>query len=207
MNKNDSARLHEMLSRATAPADEASDVSDAEAESLRRGWLGLCRLIEEDQRTAGEAERNDIEPIQYARRRCRTGAPRQPAAWSPWLISAVAASVLIAATMTMIARRFGGGVDVQPQPQQLAHDDTSSDNHSAGSLLAHVAPSPQTSVESQRHAAADRWQWGDTVDDDITAVSQGTLLAQQDWYAQSSRIGAVQSGLDELENEMEQGKP
>lgn len=193
MNNNDSARLHDLLNRATAPADETSDELDAVAASLRRGWLALGRLLEGEQRAGGAAEGNDVEPIRQARQRLRIDSPARAAIWFPWLIAAVAASVLIAASVTMIVRRFGGGTDVQLNPQQIAHDDKPRNYASGGSVLAHST-------------LADRWQWGDTVDDDITAVSQATLVAQQDWYAQSSRVGAIQSGLDELESEMDQGK-
>jgi hypothetical protein len=206
MNPNDLGRLHELLNRATAPADEASDVLDAEAASLRRGWLELGRLIEDDERGSSAAEAKDLEPIRQARQSSRSDSPAQPIAWSPWLIAAVAASVLIAASMTMIVRRIGAGADLQPNPQQIAHDEKSPRDASAGALLTRGAPAPENS-SGRRRSAPDRWQWGDSVDDDITAVSQATLLAQQDWYAQSSRIGAVQNGLYELENEMEQGKP
>ena len=211
MNSNDSARLHDLLNRATAPADEAPNVFDAEAASLRRGWLALGRLIEDDQQAGGAAEGNDVEPIRQPRQRSRIDSPTRAAAWFPWLIAAVAASVLIAASVTMIVRRFGGGADVQLNPQQIAHDDGPRNNAFGSPLLTSVAPTPDNSSAQHRSAAGasaqvGRWQWGDSVDDDITAVSQATLVAQQDWYAQSSRVGAIQSGLYELESEMDQGK-
>jgi hypothetical protein len=212
MNSNDSARLHDLLNRATAPVDDASNVFDAEAASLRRGWLALGRLIEGDQRAGGAAEGNDVEPIWQARQRSRIDSPAPAAVWFPWLIAAVAASVLIAASVTMIVRRFGGSADVQLNPQQIAHDDEPRNNASGSPLVTHVAPTRDNSSAQHRSVAGvpaqgDRWQWGDSVDDDITAVSRATLVAQQDWYAQSSRVGAVQSGLYELESEMDQGKP
>jgi hypothetical protein len=212
MNSNDSARLLDLLNRATAPADEASNVLDAEAASLLRGWLALGRLIEGDQRAGGAAEGNDVEPIRQARQHSRIDSPAPAAVWFPWLIAAVAASVLIAASVTMIIRRFGGGADVRLNPQQIAQGDGPRNNASGSPLLTQAAPTPDNSSAQHRSGAGasapvGRWQWGDTVDDDITAVSQATLVAQQDWYAQSSRVGAIQSGLYELESEMDQGKP
>jgi hypothetical protein len=212
MNSNESARLHDLLNRTTAPADEASNVFDAEAASLRRGWLALGRLIDGDQRAGGGAEGNDVEPIRQARQRSRIDSPAPAAVWFPWLIAAVAASVLIAASGTIIVRRSGGGADVQLNPQQIAQDDGPRNNASGSPSLTPVAPTRDNSSAQHRSVAGapaqvSRWQWGDSVDDDITAISQATLVAQQDWYAQSSRVGAIQSGLYELESEMDQGKP
>ena len=47
MSNDDLSRLHELLHRATVPADEELNSSDVDPISLRSGWLGLCRLIEE----------------------------------------------------------------------------------------------------------------------------------------------------------------
>jgi hypothetical protein len=188
MNDNDLSRLHDLLNRATAPAVVELGASDAEAASLRSGWLGLCRLIEGEER-AGQVMRSDaVEAVRMAVEGSQGRATRWPAAWTAWLVAALAASVLIAASMTILVRRSGNGADRDPQ-QHVAESSTAN------------------SADAQRSVAADRVQWGDSVDDEITAVSQATLLAQQDWYAQSSRIGAVQTGLYDLENEIDQGKP
>jgi hypothetical protein len=188
MNDNDLSRLHDLLNRATAPADVEVDASDVEADSLRTGWLGLCRLLETEQRV-GPVMRSDAVETVRSTVGCSQGRDAtQPAAWTAWLMAALAASVLIAASMTMLVRRNGNGADRDPQ-QHVAQSSTAK------------------SADVQRSVAVDRVQWGDSVDDEITAVSQATLLAQQDWYAQSSRIGAVQTGLYDLESEIEQGKP
>jgi hypothetical protein len=188
MNENDLSRLHDVLNRATAPADIELDSSEAEAASLRTGWLGLCRLLEAEQQAGNVIRRDAVEAVRSVVDRSQGRAAVQSAVWTAWLMAALAASVLIAASMTMLVRRNGVGADRDPQ------------QHVAESFTA-------KSADAQRSVAADRVQWGESVDDEITAVSQATLLAQQDWYAQSSRIGAVQTGLYDLENEIDQGKP
>jgi hypothetical protein len=188
MSNSELARLHELLNRATAPADIELDSSEAEAASLRNGWLGLCRLIEEEQQAGQVMRRDALEAVRSVVDRSQGRAAAKSAAWTAWLMAALAASLLIAASITMLVRRNGHGADRDPQ------------QHVAESLTAE-------SANVQRSVAGDRVQWGDSVDDEITAVSQATLLAQQDWYAQSSRIGAVQTGLYDLENEIDQGKP
>jgi hypothetical protein len=188
MSNEDLSRLHELLRRATAPADEELKSSDVDAISLRSGWLGLCRLIEEEEQASRVAQCNDAESLRRNGKHPRRNSPAQPAAWTVWLIAAVAASVLLAVSITAAVNQFRGRQVVPADGQQVAQrtNENSADKPSA---------------------AGDRLQWGDSVDDEITAVSRATLLAQDDWYAQSIRIGAVQSGIYDLENEMEQGKP
>jgi hypothetical protein len=187
MSDDELSRLQELLDRATSPAANELNLLDREAASLRSGWLGLCRLIQEEQRTGEPAKRNVTELVRRLDRHSLSNSPARRATWIVWVTVAIAASVLLAVSVATIVKRFGGRQIAPVDGQQVAQNERSAD----------VRPS----------AAGDRGQWGDSVDDEITAVSRATLLAQDDWYAQSSRIGAVQSGLYDLENEMEQGKP
>jgi hypothetical protein len=193
MSDNDLQRLHELLDRATAPADGELGSSDIEAASLRSGWVGLCRLIEEEERAGQVVQRGEIEPSRRPVRHSLSHSPVPPAAWTVWLTAAVAASILVAVSMTTVVKHFRG--------QQIAEIARPADE------VSRPSQHPNTASIDQPSAASDRLQWGDSVDDEITAVSRGTLLAQDDWYVQSSRFGAVQSGIFELENEIEQGKP
>jgi hypothetical protein len=201
MSNNDSTRLHELLDRATGPADDELKPSDVEAASLRGGWLGLCRLIEAEDLAGRVVQRSEVEPIRRPVRRSTSHSLAQPAAWTIWIVTAVAASVLLAVSVTTVIKRFGGQQVVPADGQQVAQNDRPADDASG--------PSKRTNENSgdQASAAGDRLQWGESVDDEITAVSRATLLAQDDWYAQSSRIGAVRSGIYDLKNEIEQGKP
>ncbi len=201
MSDNDLSRLHELLDRATAAAGEELNPLDVEAASLRGGWLGLCHLIEAEEQAGRVVQRSEIEPIRRPVRRSTRRSPAQPATWTVWIVTAVAASVLLAVSMTTIVKRFGGQQVLPVDGQQVAQIDPPADDASG--------PSKRTNENSANQASApgDRLQWGESVDDEITAVSRATLLAQDDWYAQSSRIGAVQSGIYDLESELEQGKP
>jgi hypothetical protein len=201
MSNNDLTRLHELLDCATGRADEELNPADVEAASLRGGWLGLCRLIEAEEQAGRVVQRSETEPIRRPVGRSRRHSSAQPAAWTVWIVTAVAASVLLAVSMTTVVKRFGGQQVVPADGQQVAQNDPPADDASG--------PSKRTNKNSgdPASAAGDRLQWGESVDDEITAVSRATLLAQDDWYAQSSRIGAVQSGIFDLENEIEQGKP
>jgi hypothetical protein len=200
MSNNELPRLHELLDRATGPEGEGLNPSEGEAASLRSAWLGLCRLIQEEERAKQVVQCNDVEPIHGLDRRSLNNSPARPAAWTLWLIAAVAASVLLAVSMTTIVKRFGGRQVVPDDGKQVAQNERSGD----GAVL---TTSKAKNSSDQQRALGDRLQWGESVDDEITAVSRATLLAQEDWYAQSSRIGAVQSGIYDLETEMEQGKP
>ncbi len=193
MSDNDLQRLRELLDRAMAPADDELKPSDIEAASLRSGWIGLCHLIEEEERAGRVVPRGELDLSRRPVRHSLSHSPVPPAAWTVWLTAAVAASILVAVSVTTVVKHFRG--------QQIAEIARPADE------VSRPSQHPNTASIDQPSAASDRLQWGDSVDDEITAVSRGTLLAQDDWYVQSSRFGAVQSGIFELENEIEQGKP
>ena len=46
-------------------------------------------------------------------------------------------------------------------------------------------------------------KWGDSVDDEITAISQAAIYVRQD--NSSSRLWEIQTGLDQLNREVEHG--
>jgi hypothetical protein len=250
--KLEPTKLHTMLERATAPPDEAPADLDAETASLRHGWLGLCKLIEEEQ-ASGDGFVNRVRVAQVAAARaekrleiCGAAPQRNRATWSRWIAVSVAMAILVAAGATVVVRSLDGSGAVQPNSLQMARDNglskSLSDNRRGQSPFVERAPSPDgreqkgtvplsaggsrisskspadrglsanretatsNQADRQTNSTVDRLAWGDTVDDEITAVGQATTLAQHDWYGQSNSVSVIRSGLDKLENEVQQGR-
>ena len=151
-----------------------------------------------------------------------------------WSGAALAASLLLAAAIGLTAaaiNRFDGP-RANPQtaaqatrpaaqsPPQLAKSTIKSESKLAvDSLVAaktriaaqrRVASEPRGVAAQPRIAATagstkEPLQWTDSVDDDITAVGNAATWVQQDWYTQSSSVVSIQSGIDDLEQEIEGG--
>jgi hypothetical protein len=66
-------------------------------------------------------------------------------------------------------------------------------------------PPSENSPDAEMAAATEGSLRADSVDDEIAAVSQVTALVQHDWYVQSTNVGTIASGIDELEREMSAG--
>jgi hypothetical protein len=68
-----------------------------------------------------------------------------------------------------------------------------------------LSPPPAAPRQSDANFAAanERLQWGDAVDDEINALGQATIYTQQD--GPSSRVWAIEAGLDQLNREVEHG--
>jgi hypothetical protein len=202
-------KLHKMLERATAPPDESAAGLDAETASLRGGWLGLCKLIEEEQASCDVfVGRLTVSQVASAERRFETvdAAPKwNRGGWSRWLSAAVAASILVAAGVTIVVRSLDGSGAGQPNSQEVARDDRLSKSSADHRSPANRETAPPSQPDRQATSTVDRLAWGDSVDDEITAVGQATTLAQHDWYGQSNSVSVIRSGLDKLENEIQQG--
>jgi len=199
-------KLREIVERATAADDFPPDELDAEAASLRKGWLQLGRLIEEDVRSGGKhpgsrhVASGNPSRVKVAPPASRSRQPK----WSFWLV-AFAASLLVAAGVAF-GLRFMNGVH---GPQQDSLQVTRGNDPAKQPTEHATTPKPESASkvgpETQVANSGDAMQWGDSVDDDITAVGQATIYAQQDAYAQSSGAWGIQAGLNELKQEMELG--
>jgi len=183
-------RLQELLERATAPGNQMSDDLDAETSSLREGWLALSKLLE-DARVAPD------QPLD------RWQVTLRPAAQRRWfaVAAALAASLLIAAGLTLAYRLLERSDIMAPSAPRLAQD---------GRPLAEplaVAPEAvaKTTNADARSSVADGLTWDDPLDDEITAVAQAAAWVQQDWYAQTGGLGAIERGLDQIQKDIEDG--
>jgi hypothetical protein len=202
--------LHKMLERATAPPDESPAGLDAETASLRHDWLGLCELIEQEQASCdGFVGRVTVEQVAArAEKRfeiCSAASQRNRTAWSRWLLAAVAASILVAAGVTIVVRSLDGSGAGKSISQEVARNDGLSKPSADRDLSANRKTSAPSQSDRQATSTVDRLAWGDSVDDEITAVGQATTLARHDWYGQSNSASVIRSGLDQLENEIQQG--
>ena len=191
---DETKRLREILERATAPGDEVPEDLDAETASLREGWLAFGRLLTEAQPTAGEPWEDWKVTPRPAQRRRFLG-----------LAIAVAASLLIAAGLTMAYRLRDGSSGVQPNPPTIAQDD----RVPAGIVekTPEAIPQPEAEVRQNLQIAAvpDELKWDDSLDEQITAVAQATALAREGWYAQAGNVSAIERGLDEIKKDIQDG--
>jgi hypothetical protein len=200
---DDTKNLREMIERATATPASAGDEMphdlDADTASLHGGWLQLGKLIEEDVKSGNRNDRSghvanrDHEPAIHA---APSSGHRRPA-WSFWLATC-AASLFVAAGIVFTVHFLNGPHAPQGNLQQIAGRGDRAKQPAAPVVAPTPVPSPET-------PSSDPLQWGDSVDDEITAVGQATIYAQQDVYAQSSGVWGIRTGLEELEQEMDRG--
>lgn len=191
---DETERLQEMLERATAPGDEVPEDLDAETVSLREGWLAFGRLLSDTQPTAAEPCEN------------WKVTPRPVRRWRPLgMAIAVAASLLIAAGLTMAYRLRDGSSGVQPNSPTIAQDSrvpAATVNETPGAL---AQPTAEARRERQVAAVPDDLKWDDSLDEQITAVAQAAALVHEDWYAQAGNLNAIGRGLDEIKKDIEDG--
>jgi hypothetical protein len=188
-------KLRELIERATAAPDILSHDLDAETESLRRGWLQLGKLIEEETGICGVPARN-------GHARMPQPATRRTPAWPLWI--AASAASLIVATGIALAVHFFGAHEPQKNLQQIAGRNEPPKRPAEPVVVPQPAP-PQAAQPQPRVAeSGNRLEWGDSVDDEIRAVGEATTYVKQDSLAQP-RVWAIETGLDELKQEVEQG--
>ncbi len=196
-----------------ASGGETPTALDPETSALRKSWLQLCQLIENDAcddkpiglpHATGQPQliAELVEPLNAViapieRRR----KPRR----SRWLVAALAASLLVAVGVIAALKIFDDLNGARRgNPALIAHDRNPSSDQTAHGTTPSLKKTP-VAMPEQELAAIDHLQWGDSVDDEITAVGRATALVRQDWYVQSGGIGAVETGINALERELDQG--
>jgi hypothetical protein len=200
----ENSELRRMLEDATAVGDETPASLDPETAALRKSWLRLSQLIACEAAAGSRSQIPDVaenpkaitEWIEPQNEFVLRIERRNKARRLRWIVAAMAASLLIAAGVTATMKVIEGLNQPQPAPRTNPP------------LIAHAnKPSTDSSAENtpQQRVAADHLPWGDSVDDEITAVGRAAALVRQDWDSQSSGIGAVQTGLGDLEKELDQG--
>jgi len=194
---DESRRLQEMLERATAPGDEMPADLDDETSSLREGWLALGKLLEDAQFASDKPlDRWQVTP---------RPAPQR---WRWAVAAAIAASLLIAAGLTLGYRLLDGSNAVQPGTPQLAQDDQPATGVRVDTLEAVVQaaePEPRSLNPEPRTLNPGYLAWDDSLDDELTAVAQAAALVQEDWYARAGGLSAIERGLDQIKKDIEDG--
>ena len=190
-------RLRKMLERATAPGHEMPADLDAETSSLREGWLALGKLLDDAQLAAGQSSR----PWQVTLR----PAPRR---WPLAVAVVIAASLLLAAGLTLAYRLRDGSDAVQPSAPSLAQDDHSAAKphvDAPGAVAQTPTPDPRSPITDHRSPITDQLAWDDSLDDELTVVAQAAALVRDDWYARAGGVSAIERGLDQIKKDIEDG--
>jgi len=170
--------LHDRLTAATAPECPAHLLSDAETAALRQGWLALGELLEAARPTG------DVS----------IGLPelpgrRVPARWRLVAAAAVAASVLLGTTLAWqwVAGSRRGGMSPLSEGRAVA-----------------VGESDAASEQPWPLPTEDELAWNDPLDDQIARAAQQILRLQQDGNYLDDVFGPFYSGLEEMEEELDE---
>ena len=177
------SKLERQLWQATAP-DAATDAPlDDETALLREGWLAFGQLLE-------DARPSSDEPFELRPMPRRGSFARRKLV----LAVAVAASLLVAATL---AWQLGGSwlpVGPLPATEQIARPNTEQPN---SERRAPVVEEPQTEL------AADELKWDDSLDEQIVSIGREVVRVQQDWNGLGNAFSTVDYGLGQIEQDME----
>jgi hypothetical protein len=131
-----------------------------------------------------------------------------PQRWRLAVAAAVAASLLVAAGLTLAYRLLDGSNAVQPSAPTLAQDDqpAAGPRVDAPEAVAQT-PNPEsgTSNTGPQTANTNALAWDDSLDDEITVVAQAAALVREDWYARAGGLSAIERGLDQIKKDIEDG--
>ena len=181
-------KLRRQLEAATAPGDVPEETLDAETGSLRQGWVALDRLLE-----AAEGPLSEPGP------RWRAPVARRPRRWRPATVAAVAvaASLLLALALAWSLRARRSGDVPLPSPKQIASP-----------IPAPPAPQPvRTPAAEPKRTPSElaELEWDDSLDEQLVSAGEALVRVQQQWYAQGSDIDYVRYGLNQIEEEFNDG--
>jgi hypothetical protein len=193
---NDSKELQERLEQATARQCPAEDPLDPETAALRAGWSALVELLEAAQPQADPPLRQlSLPPAEHRKR------------WLPVMLAVLAASVLVAAAVTWIVQGTQPGTGRMPQATQIAGNDPQPRFSAAKQIPASPQQTPTASNNSKNNSEnSNTATWDDSLDQQITAVSQAMVSVRDDWYAQTGSASAIEYQLQQIKNDMDDGR-
>ena len=170
--------LERRLTAATAPECPAYLLSDAETAAMREGWLALGELLEAAQPMLDEPVRLPEPPNR-----------RLSARWKLAATAALAATVLLG---VMLGRRFvegnrQGGIASTPEGVAVGVERPN-------------APSEQPRTMPTEESLV----WDDPLDEEIALAGQQIVRLQQDWGYLNDAFGPVYSGLEEMEDDLDE---
>lgn len=171
--------LERRLERATAAECPSEPILDAETASLREGWLALGQLL--------EAVRPQLEqPLQLP----EPARPKPLVRWRLAGVAAVAASILVG--LTLVWKSIGTSRPSTPS------------SVSEASAVEAEQPLPARRT-TQLASVADELAWDDSLDQQIASAAQAVVRIQQDWYHLDYAFGPVYHGLEQMEEDFDQG--
>ena len=204
-------KLQTIVERATAAADSAPPDLDAETASLREAWLHLGELIEHDiQPFAGASHVSRVRLRRVFRRHVPlvAGGSNRSRIW----LAAVAASLLVTLGAAFALRYR----TVAPQKSKVESPPVAQTDgpitHPPAAVTSATAPAPlpprnqsNTTIAASGNPLqqGEPVKWGDSVDDEIKALGQAAIYVQQN--DPSSRLWEIETGLDQLDREVEHG--
>jgi hypothetical protein len=174
---SDLKTLERQLESATARDVPPSASPDQETASLREAWLAFGQLLEAAQ-PASEPLKLPADPPGRGRR------------W--WLLATVvglAASLLVAATITFSGRRAGSAVVLTGPPVNVA--------------VKGVEPSVPAKKPASPAGSGPALAWDDALDREITVAGQAVVSAAQDWTHLAGAGTTLRYGLEAVQKDIE----
>lgn len=174
---DDLGQLERRLELATARHCPAGDSLEPETAGLRAAWLALGEVLEAAQPQV-ELPLKRLPPL-----------PAKPhRRWLAATVAAMAASVLIAATVTWYVRRTMPEATVPPSRGAIANNEQTPS-----------APAKKTATTVHDTEFA----WDDSLDQEIALAGQAIALAQRDQLASAAASNRVQYQMETLNKELD----
>ena len=174
-------KLRRRLERATAAGFTAAELPDAETASLREGWIALGQLLE----TAYPPTEQRLELPSLPQWKA-------PAWWKPAAVAALAASLLVAATLAWsLISTDGPGNSSQIVEQEKKKAIPPVKKESPDEPDAAPVPDP------------DGLKWDDSFDEQLAMAAEDVIRIQEDWYALDDAFAPVQAGLEQAAEDIE----
>lgn len=179
--------LRRRLEAATARDETSENVSDAETSSLRQGWLALGRLLD-----AAEA------PLSDPADRWTLPVARRPHVGRLTVVMLVAASLLVALAGAWLLRDTRPAPGLAPSPDQIASQEKPKP----------VEAPDRPAVPPPRRAAlaTAQLQWDDSLDEQLVSAAQAMMSVQQSWDSSAGGFDYVRYGLEQAEDDLQDGK-
>jgi hypothetical protein len=168
-------KLERMLQRATAAENVPLDDLDGEAARLREGWIAFGRLLEAAEPPAEVSFRCLPLPRKQSQRRL----------WSA--VGLLAVSLLFCAVAMWILQRPSGAKNASPATMQIAS--TGAKRPAPAKQAVKLAP------------GASGPQWDDSLDEQVAQLGRQVIDVQQGSSAWADTGAAVQSKIEQIQQE------
>ena len=183
---DDPRELRRRLEQATARAGSDESPLEPETAALRAGWLALGELLEAEQRSSPPRPLGEGPGVRAAGIGTRLTRRRR---WLPIAIAALAASLLIAVSVTWHARGLKPATVPSTQPSDFAQN----------------GAKPDAAVNDGSTAAGDlELAWDSSLDREIEQAGQKIMQLRQDQLASAAVSDRLQYQLEDLSKDLEE---